>query len=158
MKKVIRVLPIAAAVALILFLTLQNTTKNVALSESFRVWLVNMYMRLGIDPSDAWWNSTIGVRRLGHVIEYFVLGVASVIFMKRKIWAAVFCLLISVLDQCLKRVLPIRHFDIYDIGFDMTGAIVGIILFAIAGYVYRIILMNRERKHGYDEQDGEIRT
>ena len=33
-----------------------------------------------------------------------------------------------VLDQIIKIFVPIRHFDIVDIGFDAVGAIIGILL------------------------------
>ena len=118
-------------VAGILYLTTQNISDNARLSEGLRAVLVKVYERLGLDSSKAWWNDKLAVRRLGHVLEYGVLGIASgIAFIDGHRWdflkVVVLCLLISVLDQCVKIFVPVRHFDVVDIGFDMAGAVIGI--------------------------------
>ena len=109
-----------------------NTPKNVAMSEEFRKLLVRACERLGI-RSDAWWNSSSGIRKLGHVLEYGLLGIASGIAFidfghrfKGTAIALSLCLTVSVLDQVSKIFVPIRHFDWTDIPFDIVGGIIGI--------------------------------
>ena len=109
-----------------------NTPKNVAFSEEFRKLLVKTCERLGIN-SDAWWNSSSGIRKLGHIIEYGLLGIASGIAFidgfkgfKGTVLAIGLCITVSVLDQVVKIFVPIRHFDWTDIPFDIAGAVLGI--------------------------------
>ena len=109
-----------------------NTPKNVAFSEEFRKLLVKTCERLGIN-SDAWWNSSSGIRKLGHIIEYGLLGIASGIEFidcfkgfKGTVLAIGLCITVSVLDQVVKIFVPIRHFDWTDIPFDIAGAVLGI--------------------------------
>ena len=121
---------------LIISLTLMNTPRNVEMSEAFRVWLVDFFNRIGIDG--AWWNSSAGIRKLGHVIEYGLLGIASGIAfdshrngvlrdaLRSTLKPLGLCLGISVLDQSVKILVPIRHFDVSDIPFDIIGAVLGI--------------------------------
>ena len=132
MKKYIRFIPIAVVVAGILFLTTQNISDNAAISERFRKLLIECYERAGLDSTNAWWNDKLAVRRFGHILEYGVLGIASgIAFVDSHRWgffkAVVLCLLISVLDQTVKIFVPVRHFDIVDIVYDLIGAVVGIL-------------------------------
>ena len=137
----LRFIPIAVVVAGILFLTTQNISDNAKLSEGLRGWLISLYERLDLDSSDAWWNDKLAVRRLGHILEYGVLGIASGIALidldshrVNSILKAIgLCLLISVLDQTVKIFVPVRHFDIVDIGFDMVGAVAGILIVTAVG-------------------------
>lgn len=76
MRRFLRYIPILIAVGAILALTLMNTPKNVAMSEEFRKLLVRACERFGI-CADTWWNSSSGIRKLGHIIEYGMLGIAS---------------------------------------------------------------------------------
>ena len=135
MKRFIKFIPIALVVVGILYLTTQNISDNARLSEGLRAVLVKVYERLGIDSSKAWWNDKLAVRRLGHVIEYGLLGVASGIAfidghrngVSGVLKAVVLCLVISVLDQCVKIFVPVRHFDVVDIGYDLIGALTGVL-------------------------------
>ena len=109
-----------------------NTPKNVAMSEEFRKLLVKAFERLGIS-SDTWWNSSSGIRKLGHVIEYGLLGITSGIafidgsrVFKGTVIALALCTTVSVLDQVVKIFVPIRHFDWTDIPFDIAGSLVGV--------------------------------
>lgn len=116
---------------MILFLTTQNIQDNAKISEGFRGLLVKVYEKVGVESSTAWWNDKLAVRRLGHVIEYGLLGIASSIAFidshKRGVIKAIaLCLIISVLDQVVKIFVPVRHFDVVDIGFDLIGAVIGI--------------------------------
>ena len=141
MKKYIRYIPIRIAVGVIISLTLMNTPKNVAMSEEFRKLLVKTCERLGIS-SDTWWNSSSGIRKLGHVIEYGLLGIASGIAFissghrfKGTVMALSLCIAVSVLDQVIKIFVPIRHFDWTDIPFDIVGGVLGIGIVLIVGLI-----------------------
>ena len=113
-------------------MTLMNTPKNVAMSEEFRKLLVRACEQFGI-PTAAWWNSSSGIRKLGHILEYGLLGIASgIAFISSDRWvkgiviALSLCLAVSVLDQVIKIFVPIRHFDWTDIPFDIVGGVLGI--------------------------------
>ena len=74
-------------------------------------------------------------RRLGHIPEYFLLGCAlypalKMTFSSRKIgfWAFAACLLVSLADQTLKALIPVRHFDVLDLPMDFLGYGAGILL------------------------------
>ena len=112
-------------VAGILFLTTQKISDNAAISERFRKLLIECYESAGIDSASAWWNDRLAVRRLGHVIEsHRVNSILKAIGL---------CLLISVLDQTVKIFVPVRHFDIVDIGFDLIGAVAGVLIVTAVG-------------------------
>ena len=132
MKRFLRFIPIIIAIGAIISLTLMNTPKNVAMSEEFRKLLVRACEKLGIS-SDAWWNSSSGIRKLGHILEYGVLGIASGMalidshrWFKGTAFALVLCVAVSFIDQSVKIFVPIRHFDWTDIPFDIIGAVLGI--------------------------------
>ena len=137
MKKYIRFIPIAVVVAGILFLTTQNISDNAKLSEGLRAALVRVYDMLGLDSTNAWWNDRLAVRRLGHILEYGALGIVSSIAFDSRKWSVLtaisLCLVISVLDQTVKIFVPVRHFDIVDIGFDLIGAVAGVLIVTAVG-------------------------
>ena len=124
-------------VAGILFLTTQNISDNAKLSEGLRAALVRVYDMLGLDSTNAWWNDRLAVRRLGHILEYGALGIASSIAFDSRKWSVLtaisLCLVISVLDQTVKIFVPVRHFDIVDIGFDLIGAVAGVLIVTAVG-------------------------
>ena len=120
-----------------------NTPKNVAMSEEFRKLLVRACERFGI-PTASWWNSSSGIRKLGHVIEYGLLGIASGIafisserFAKGITIALSLCIAVSVLDQVIKIFVPIRHFDWTDLPFDIVGGVLGIGIVSLIRMVKR---------------------
>ena len=137
LRRFLRYIPIALVVGGILFLTTQNINDSARISEGFRKLLIDFYERLGLDSSNAWWNDHLSVRRLGHILEYGLLGMASGIAFidsqKRGVLKAIgLCLVISVLDQVIKIFVPVRHFDIVDIGFDLIGALTGVLVVTAA--------------------------
>lgn len=116
---------------MILFLTTQNIQDNARISEGVREKLIGVYERIGLDSSIAWWNDKLAVRRLGHIIEYGLLGIGSGIAFYDShrgsvVKSVILCLIISILDQIIKIFVPVRHFDVIDIGFDVVGAVIGI--------------------------------
>ena len=125
-------------VAGILFLTTQNISDNAKLSEGLRGILIRVYNFLRLDSANAWWNDKLAVRRLGHILEYGVLGIASAIAVYDAncsgiVKAIGICLSISIIDQTVKIFVPVRHFDIVDIGYDLIGAVVGVLIVAAVG-------------------------
>ena len=149
MKRFLRYIPILIAVGVIISLTLMNTPRNVAFSEGFRKLLVKACEKLGIS-SDAWWNSSSGIRKIGHILEYGVLGLASGIALidngdithrwaKGTAFALVLCVTVSVIDQSVKILVPIRHFDWTDIPFDIIGSVLGIGFVVIIKMVVMIV-------------------
>ena len=123
------------AVLIIASLTLQYTPKNVEMSERFRLMLTQFCERFGISVENTWWNTGSGIRKLGHILEYGMLGLASGVaffdshkVVKGMIISIAFCIAISVVDQVVKIFVPIRHFDVSDIPFDVIGSVAGILL------------------------------
>ena len=74
-------------------------------------------------------------RRLGHIPEYFLLGCTMYPALKVTVpsrrnvyWAFAACLLVSLADQTLKALIPVRHFDLLDLPVDLLGYGAGILL------------------------------
>ena len=87
MKRVLEFMPVVTVAVIILLLTIQNIEGTVALSEGFRSWIVSICGRFGLDTLAGWIDSPVDVCRLGHVIEYFVLGAAAAISVRKKRFA-----------------------------------------------------------------------
>ncbi len=115
-------------VAAIIFLTMQSVPDTVGMSEWFRQRLLALCDRAGFESIKGWVESPINVRRLGHVIEFFALGLVAAIASKKTWRAWILCICISLCDQILKMYVPGRHFDIVDLGFDAAGYAIGICL------------------------------
>lgn len=119
-----------------MYLTVMKLDDTVYLSESFRTTVNTVCAKLGVDTSSEWWNSGAGIRLVGHVIEYFALGLVVGIAVKWKIVGLIVCMAISLIDQTVKIFIPARHFDWGDIPFDIIGfscglAIAWVVRFAI---------------------------
>ena len=113
------------------------------ISEHFRVWLVETLRGIGIETEDFWWNDGSGIRKLGHVMEYGLLGMASAIAffdghraVKSVVISLAFCVAVSVLDQVVKIFVPIRHFDVTDLPFDAIGSVAGILFITVIGMIF----------------------
>lgn len=108
-------------------LTLQSPITTLGLSGAFRTRLVEICNLIGINPNQ-WWNTPRGIRSLGHVIEYFIVGLVAGFTIKNKIFAVLFCGVISFFDQVLKIFVPMRYFDVGDIPFDVIGFVSGLLI------------------------------
>ena len=95
--------------------------------------------RIGIITDNEWWNTDKGVRLLGHVIEYFALGLAAGIAFRKKWLALIFCMVVSIADQITKIFVPIRHFDAGDIPFDIIGFVRGILIVWVIETAFRAL-------------------
>ena len=116
------------AFGIILGLTLQSAQGTTALSD----WCRDALLKVLPEGSRAaeWVN--LNIRRLGHVPEYFLLGVTVYGAMKSSFpgkkafwWSIAACAAVSLGDECLKAILPTRHFDIQDMPMDMIGYTLG---------------------------------
>lgn len=91
------------------------------------------------EARQSWWYQNI--RKLGHVPEYFSLGITAsmawyVTSRKRAyLKAAIFCAIVSLSDQLVKRLLPTREFDATDLSFDFVGYVLGIMIIMSVIYI-----------------------
>lgn len=144
-KKISLYILILLAIGAIMYLTVMKLDDTVYLSESFRTTVNTVCGRLGLDTSSEWWNSGAGIRLVGHVIEYFALGLVVGIAVKWKIVGLIVCMAISLIDQTVKIFIPARHFDWGDIPFDIIGFCCGL---AIAWVVRFAIRKEKEIGNG----------
>ena len=105
-----------AALGLILLLNLQGKDATMALSDKVGNILEAVF------KVDSLWIGT-HIRKLGHTMEYFLLGFACYCCFGWK--GLLFCAFFSVLDQCFKELIPVRHFDSTDLPYDMLGYVLG---------------------------------
>ena len=124
--KIIRYILVLVVLFTIVFLSMQSVQDTVGISEWFRSRMVALCDRTGFNSIRGWIDSPINIRRLGHVIEFFALGLVTAIASKKmwKAWAL--CICMSLFDQILKIYVPGRHFDPVDLGFDAAGYAIGI--------------------------------
>ena len=121
-----------AALGLILLLNLQGKDATMALSNKVSAFLQAVF------PDDSAWIAA-NIRKLGHTMEYFLLGFACYCCFG---WKGLrYCAYFSVLDQCLKELLPVRYFDATDLPYDMLGYVLG----TCAGWVGKKIKEKRRK-------------
>ncbi len=90
--------------------------------------LIKLYEMAGKDPNGRWWNDATQFRKVGHVIEYFILGISAQSLFKRMSISILVCAIISMTDQLAKIYIPKRHFDVSDLPFDVIGYISAILI------------------------------
>lgn len=122
---------VVGALAGIIGLTLQSAAGTTALSN----WFQKRLLKLVPEGSRTAQWITENTRRLGHIPEYFLLGCAMYPALKVTVpsrrnvyWAFAACLLVSLADQTLKALIPVRHFDLLDLPMDLLGYGAGILL------------------------------
>lgn len=125
MQKRFKFLLFALIVIGIFFLTTQDAVETTDLSDGVMEVIADFVTKCGFDVSDTWWNNSINFRRIGHVIEYGILGIAACILTKEVGWSIMMCGFISIVDQIVKTYVPGRHFDAKDWVFDMVGYVCG---------------------------------
>lgn len=118
----------------ILVLTLQKPVETTQLSKGVRNTMVQITETPMEVARQSWWYRNI--RKLGHVAEYFPLGITSAwawyLTSRRKFYlkALLLCALVSFSDQLLKGILPTRKFDVIDLFYDFGGYLLGIVIIA----------------------------
>ena len=128
MKKYFRWIPLILSLLLIFGLTFQNGPASKQLTENTQSAISNV---VNSQVETNWWNNYILMRKLGHIPEYFLLGLSSVIALGRWWKAGMLCVAVSLLDQIVKWILPGREFDWIDMPFDFIGYVVVILAIAI---------------------------
>lgn len=121
-----------AALGLILLLNLQGKDATMALSNKVSAFLQAVF------PDDSAWIAA-NIRKLGHTMEFFLLGITCYCCFGRK--GLICCAFFSVLDQCFKELIPVRHFDSTDLPYDMLGYVLG----TCAGWVGKKIKEKRRK-------------
>lgn len=114
---------VCLCIAAILTLTFQSQSETSSLSFAFRKLLLKLFGLSWNEGKKYWWFESAHLRKIAHTIEYFALGLAVRIAL-RKIkwyWCAGICFLISFVDQIVKFFLPTREFDVVDMAYDATG-------------------------------------
>lgn len=128
MKRYLRWIPLILSLLLIFGLTFQNRAGSKQLTENTQAVIENV---VNSPAKTNWWNNYILMRKLGHIPEYFLLGLSSVIALRKWWKAGMLCVAVSLMDQIVKWILPGREFDFVDMPFDLIGYVVGILVMAI---------------------------
>lgn len=122
---------LALVILMVVFLALQGPRETTELSESFR----RIFIRLGYQGSPVQFRSDV------HVIEYFIVGIAIVLFFKVMGWRLWIGLIVAcafgLFEETMKILLPTRHFSSTDLLKDIIGVLIAFLIF---------FLLNRIRK------------
>lgn len=140
-------------ISIIVFLTVQNSAESLKLSSKIQSDIVAARNRTDATQFAKWEYNKQYFRRLAHIVEYFVLGLAvcyalncslHIKIIKKSIIAIVFCMVVSVGDQLLKGLLPTREFDPKDLLYDFYGYMLGIGILMII--LFSVLFIGRLRK------------
>lgn len=100
---------------MVLFFTFQTAEGTTSLSETVRIWLKNH----GVNIESHALRSNI------HILEYFIVGLAVMLFGASRGWkittSLLVCGAIALLDESIKILLPTREFDVIDLVKDWIG-------------------------------------
>lgn len=148
-KRIFWISLICIVVAIILALTLQGPDETIAESVSAQELLMRIMRCLTGDGS--WHISAQDMRRLAHVVEYFVLGLVMCVGLnriggsvRRSTWISIaVCFTVSLADQFIKQMLPTRHFDAFDLVLDAVGYVAATVFITIVVLVIKS--MNQHR-------------
>ena len=122
MKKIIAGILLIAVIGGVLFLALQGPKETLELSN--KVW--KKAAKLGYGGSKTQFRSDF------HMVEYFVVGIAMILFCLAMGWkilagACIACVL-GLLEESLKIFLPTREFSWTDFGKDCIGVGIAFVL------------------------------
>lgn len=123
MKNYLRWIPLIFSLFLIFGLTLQSGSASKQLTENTQSAINSM---VNSQAETNWWDDYTLMRNLGHVPEYLLLGLSSVMAFRKWWKAGILCVAISFLDEIIKGILPGREFDFVDMRFDFAGYVIGI--------------------------------
>lgn len=122
MKKNFRGFIAISVIVGIFYLTFQSQSETMALSESFRQWLMDHGILLNGIVLDS--SST---RSYAHLPMYFLLGFTLCMWLGWK-KSLIIGPVIGMIDETLKIILPVRHFDIFDLCLDFLGIALGVLV------------------------------
>lgn len=71
------------------------------------------------------------VRKLGHIIIYFILSLIIFKIINKYLYTIIICLIISIIDELIQRYMPGRNSSIVDVFIDLLGIIIPLIYFKI---------------------------
>lgn len=80
------------------------------------------------------------IRKLGHVFEYYLLGISS--YWSFGFKGLGFCVGVSFIDQLFNGIIPVRHVDVTYMPYDLVGYTLGM----LTGAGVKMILRNREEQ------------
>ena len=128
-------------IVIIFALTSQDATATTQLSSNTRDMIVEITNTAVEVAQYSWWY--VNIRKLGHIPEYFGLGVTTAFawhVTRRRRWilkTILMCATVSLSDQLLKGMLPTREFDVTDLPFDLVGYGVGILIVMMVTWIMR---------------------
>ncbi len=134
--KVLSTVFLASVIFIIFYLTFQSHDSTLELSEGLRNVFSEEFMpeeETAEEVEQPWWNDLGHFRKLAHIPEYGLLGVAAAFFYYCHfdtyvhLGSFLFCMAVSLLDQTVKEFLPTRYFDASDLPLDFTGYVLGIL-------------------------------
>lgn len=135
MKKIAASILLVLVLASVLFLALQGPTETNDLSNKVR----RFFTSLGYKGNNRQFRSDF------HLIEYFAVGIASILFCRAmgwKIWIGlVITCLFGFLEETLKIFLPTREFGVVDFVKDCIGALIASVI------VFSVVSVKRLRQH-----------
>ena len=147
---VILLICLLAAMMMIWSFTSQSGKDSNADSTAIAKYIENnMANHFVINRSDYFWQHNINelVRKAGHFIEYFLLGSTLCIVLNvlcRRVGIAtaasiVFCPVFAYIDEFRQNFVPGRTGRWFDWKIDVTGAVLGILLFTAVFLILRYI-------------------
>ena len=142
-------LPVGVMLTVIFSLTLQSPEGTSHLSKWVQEFLLNLFDK-GAAP--AWLYDMHWVRSYAHIPLYFALSLTVYLALRASfaeekpdfkgtmflaLLAAAVSSLVGLLDEFIKMFLPMREFDIVDLGIDVLASIVGAGVGAAVNYAFR---------------------
>ena len=133
MKKFFASALLILVLASVLFLALQGPAETNALSNRVR----QFFKYLGYKGTNHQFRSDF------HLIEYFVVGLASILFCQAKGWkiwiGAATAVMVGLLEETLKIFLPTREFGAIDLVKDCIGVLIATVIVFTADSVRRLV-------------------
>ena len=133
MKKIAASVLLLLVLASVLFLTLQGPVETNDLSNRVR----KIFKNLGYKGTNQQFRSDF------HLIEYFIVGLASILFCRTmgwKIWVgAMLAVVVGLLEETLKIFLPTREFGKIDLIKDCIGALIAAVIVYTGVSVKRLV-------------------
>ena len=138
-RRVITTTLLLLVLAAIIFLSVQSSDVSGKIDafymKHFPIWMVF--------PPVSLFGHAVTMREAAHTYEYFALGmIAMVCFVKkercpwRALYAWLFCVVTSNVDQFSKLFIPGREYAATDLFYDAVGYTAGVLLMFFLGFVF----------------------